>query len=148
MNDEALLKLADMLEADAANPKGMKFNLRKVIMVRTPLDTEPSISCGTVGCAMGLAALSGEFPGLGFTTNHGNEYTTKWKGLRCSYSEAAELAFDIGYYTAQCLFGPQYYPEYLMTGADAELEVARRIRFLVEHGSIVVGCDFTVRTGR
>src|SRR4051812_18831228 len=88
-----LLKLADLLEADAKNKKGVKFDL-EVIAQRSvpntdvygfedsdflPDDTVP-IDCGTTACAFGLAALSGVFrrqglsytiDGSGFTPIHG-----------------------------------------------------------------------------
>ena len=60
MNKKRLLKLADLLEADAKNKKGIKFDYWATANLADP--KEP-ISCGTSACAMGLAALSGPLHG-------------------------------------------------------------------------------------
>jgi hypothetical protein len=62
VNKKRLLKLADLLEADAKNRKGIKFDLGTVAMSSAEDgnfikgELEPSVSCNTVACAMGLAA--------------------------------------------------------------------------------------------
>lgn len=62
LNKENILKLAWLLEKEARNPT-VTFNMRFWGMV---YDTLQPHSCNTTCCAMGLAALSGEFPGLDY----------------------------------------------------------------------------------
>lgn len=66
MNKRRLLKLADLLEKDARNKKGVKFDLdqwgetekaRKFVKV----------DCNTQACAIGLACVSGAFKREGLT---------------------------------------------------------------------------------
>jgi len=63
MNKRRLLKLADLLEANAKNRKGARFNIRTWGDVDN--DAEPELSCGTTVCAIGLAAVSGAFKRAG-----------------------------------------------------------------------------------
>lgn len=83
MNKRRLLKLADLLEEDAANAKGVKFDLRVVAChakkhkeaPTSPYDDgryfrpgeRPTLDCGTAAGAVGLAVLSGAFKRQGFT---------------------------------------------------------------------------------
>jgi len=68
MNKRRLLKLADLLEADAKNKKGVKFDLGTWGNLNEGTPEEEVISCGTTACAAGLAAMSGAFKkeGLGY----------------------------------------------------------------------------------
>ena len=66
MKKQRLLKLAALLEEDAGNPKGMKFDLGYWAAPANLGDSDLSkkdfsVDCGTVGCAVGLACLSGAF---------------------------------------------------------------------------------------
>lgn len=90
MHADRLIKLAELLERDAANPEGVKFDLgtwaapsepyeryRRVQFAADDLGIDddlhgcgevmvgfahlPKITCGTTACALGLAMLSGEF---------------------------------------------------------------------------------------
>lgn len=95
MHKDRLLKLVDLLERDAKNPEGVRFDLgtwaapsekferfRGIYFAADDLgvdgdegrsnvpvspDKLPKVSCGTTACALGLAMLSGEFAewGLG-----------------------------------------------------------------------------------
>lgn len=133
MNNERLLKLADLLEADAAKPDGIKFNMHVVISPAEeannwPVGSVVKLDCGTQGCAMGLAALSGQFPGLSYSvTEFGIE--TVLNGEWVDFDHAACEVFDLEEHEADFLFLPGKYCE--AVGAAAEREVATRIRDLV-----------------
>lgn len=128
MNKRKLLKLADLLEKDAANPKGVKFDIR----TWGSSNKEPNVSCGTAACAMGLAALSGAFRGLKAKPAYcfwepDTNYITPWfddhEGM-----DAASALFDIRYEEAEWLFDPTSYSASRQTGKRGELAVAKRIR--------------------
>jgi len=141
MNKRRLLKLADLLEADAKNKKGIQFDIGTI---GQPSDFreqfKPGLNCGTTACAMGLAAISGAF-------NHGairlsfkvSEYDidTTINGRRHVYYVAASKAFDISEGAARFLFSTSFYDDYankhgeLPTGARGERYVAKRIRDFV-----------------
>lgn len=138
-----LLKLADMLEADAKNTKGLKFDLEQVGISSAFLeadfdktlglpDFKPEVSCGTTGCAMGLAAISGEFKkaGLSFMVDDKSVDTTI-NGHRVDYISAAKSVFGLKYIESQFLFSPDWYPYNKHKGAIGERFVAKRIRSLV-----------------
>lgn len=145
-----LLKLADLLDADADNKKGLKFDLRIALdpddMNRYKSDFEPEVSCGTVGCAMGLAALSGAFKRAGLSYQFEqvaaaegrvrNILNLTWGGYSELYIHAAAWLFDISEDEAHFLFSPGYYADRRgfdteIKGARGERRVARRIRKLV-----------------
>jgi hypothetical protein len=145
MNKRRLLKLADLLNADASNRKGLKFDLDYVgtsaqsieDTVAVPKDYKPGLDCGTAGCALGLAALSGAFKrptqdcaGLYFkASDSGIELTVNgvpgfW------FEEAGAQAFDIMRAESKFLFSPEYY-DGPQKGAKGERRVAKRIRDFV-----------------
>ena len=140
MKKQRLLKLAGLLEKNAKNKKGMRFNLN-VVITRSDrhrsnlfLDDPPKVDCGTTGCAMGLAGLSGKFKkqGLGFAVDgYGMAYLT-WDKKSMDYSYAAMRLFDISYTAANFLFHPNSYTGRI-TGRAGELKVAKRIRKFVKH---------------
>lgn len=75
------LKLADLLEKDAKNKKGIRFDLSTVFTATAleegkdiPSDYVPEVSCGTTACAMGLAAISGEFKRAGLSFQSGSPH--------------------------------------------------------------------------
>lgn len=155
MNKERLLKLADLLEADAANPNGLKFDLGYWGIDARQAEADSyekkqelqdlghcftkgqpvPVDCGTAACAVGLAALSGAFAPEGFTyqlTSMGDvepvyEEDTTWG--------AVERFFDLTDAQSTRLFMSSSYPE--SKGAVAELAVAKRIRGLCD-GTYVV----------
>ena len=151
MNKERLLKLANLLEQDAKNPNGIKFDLNW--WARPSIDSasqipywhdvkrEPAPSCDTTGCAMGLAAVSGIFKdeGLSYRISGRNievEYRDA-RGFQYSGFEAAQVFFDINHYQSYQLFNPDHYSSNTK-GTEAELEVVRRINQLVETGHITI----------
>lgn len=145
MEDKRLLKLADMLEADAANEKGLKFDMRtwgsraKDVSGNRNFEAtsdfkrknEVAVSCDTAGCAIGLACLSGSFKRAGLSYSVSDGYVTPtYNGLRNFY--AVEAFFGLDYRDAVDLFLPESYRT--RRGAKAELTVARRIRkFVKDH---------------
>lgn len=148
-----LLKLADLLEKDAKNKKGIRFDLSTVFNATaveegkaiTP-DYVPEVSCGTTACAMGLAAISGEFKraGLSFQSEVSAHWAQpylsmnmEWNGDVVSYIYAAVKLFHISNTAASFLFDPEYYKtksgrEAVVKGSKGELQVAKRIRNFVK----------------
>ncbi len=124
-----LLKLADMLERDAKNAKGMKFDLG-VIGVVGDIVSKVKLDCNTTGCAIGLAAISGQFQKAGLSYKFvGPWIDAAMHGRRTTYESAAKRVFGVSREEAVYLFSPQSYPVY--EGAQAELAVAKRIRQVV-----------------
>jgi len=126
---EKLLLLATKLEADAANPKGMKFDLANWFDAESIMKLEkdmvrPTPDCGTTGCAIGLAMITPEFLEEGFAAGMRRypDYNgdTGW--------EALESYFGVEYNDAIRLFMDDQYPKDLRKGAEAERAVAQRIR--------------------
>jgi hypothetical protein len=128
MNKRRLLKLADLLEKDAKNKKGIFFDLSVWGWVG---NEEEPLSCGTTACAMGLAAISGAF---------------KRQGLRCRFDEGGGIRIGFGrrwdaLLAARRLFGitdSEARQLFLYSGdiakirgAAGERAVARRIRDFV-----------------
>jgi hypothetical protein len=137
MNSERLLRLADLLEADAARPDGIKFNLGCLVELNPKDDSDKvSVNCGTQACAVGLAAISGAFEneGLGYTLEDGG-FEPIFGGEVCEWDWAAEKLFEIEPKVVNFLFTIDGYwgddDRLPMIGADAEREVAQRIRDLV-----------------
>lgn len=133
MRKDLLLKLADLLEADAVNPEGIKFDLAVWADLTHPnwSDKIP-MDCGTKACALGLAAISGIFEGEGLTM--GPVFPTLLKdGTRYTGYHAATHLFELtenDMADSVYLFSPSAYSGDI-TGAPAELQVAKRIRDLV-----------------
>lgn len=165
MHAERLTRLADLLRRDAANEKGVQFDLGTWsqpakdtllgqlvgYMSRVWLNAEPPpVDCGTTACALGLAAISGEFkeegldcefvPYWGFDDKqHARAHSEPPLGYhmypRCKGHtgfEAASALFDISDDDASYLFDPDCYSGDTPVGAQGELFVANRIeRFIV-----------------
>lgn len=135
--NERLLRLADLLEADAANPKGVKFDLgswaerpRAVLFPRQI----KKLDCNTQACAVGLACLSGAFTadGLSWKPMAGeNNIEPMFAGLE-GYVAVMEF-FDLDRGEAFHLFDMSHYTRDRLPsiGAEAERAVAVRIRELV-----------------
>lgn len=138
-----LMKLIALLEADAKNKKGIKFDLTVVAKPsdwssRFDLDKPVSLDCGTTACAMGLAAISGAFKRQGLSAGYDiglslndNRIWPKWNGCIIDYHEAAMELFGIDRWQAHYLFSPTEYPSNTRTGADAERLVVKRIKEVV-----------------
>lgn len=127
MNKRRLLKLADLLEADAKNKKGVKFDLSDWGYAE---NKKKPISCGTTACAMGLAVASGAFKREGLRSTYGDGFLLPLHRDREGFS-AAESLFDIGHDASTFLFSDSYYPRGKTKGAIGELFVAKRIRDFV-----------------
>ena len=139
MNKRRLLKLADLLEADAKNKNGIKFDLGT--WGCTFDNTGVSYSCGTTACAIGLAVVSGAFKRAGLTNynpNYNPRDITRSSILpvfngKTGFFATAEL-FAISEDEAQFLFSDEYYGSAVTVGARGERNVARRIRKFVAAG--------------
>lgn len=154
MRTDRLLRLADLLEADANNPTGVKFDLghwatsaehaEALDAQEATFDViqkkrfkegikEIPVNCNTAACAMGLAAISGAFKDEGlswtlFQCRNGTGELLPTLGTLAGFAAAARL-FDIDSNTTFNLFDPSYYD--VIRGKKAELAVADRIRSLV-----------------
>ncbi len=145
MNKARLLKMADLLERNANDKKGVKFDLGTWGM--SDDETMP-MTCKTQACAMGVAALSGVFKraGLRYEVVPGaltldfsldGRLHEGPREIDISYGdahgmEAAEKLFGLTELEATWLFHPDGYGEdAITTGKRAELAVVKRIRKLV-----------------
>ncbi len=140
---QRLLKLADLLEADAKDRNGIKFDYRNwgtTDGLERKVKHAP-VSCHTSACAMGLAALSGKFKrfGLDHQVETEQEYDGTfwgdiqflWKGRRIDGVTAARRLFGISFSDAHYLFvGGLGNVE--SRGAKAERAVAKIIRSFVK----------------
>lgn len=159
MKTELLTLLATKLRENAANPKGMQFDISA--WYKQGFNAENPISCGTTGCAMGLAALLPEFQALGLKPEicpdikdqladgqiAAIDVVYEHDGKTASGGVYAAMnLFEISYPVSESLFMPDDY-EYSgahLRGAAGELEVATRIEFLVDHGE----ADFLTKYSR
>lgn len=125
-----LLKLAALLETDAKDKKGCKFDLERVGQTA---GGEIGLNCGTTACAMGLASISGAFKrqGLSYKVD-GYQIWNMINKKVLDYDKAAMRIFGVTNVEAHNLFDPLYYPDSIRKGADAELYVANRIRKFVD----------------
>lgn len=130
MNKRRLLKLADLLEADAKNKKGVKFDLSSWGHTNGG-DEAPFHSCGTTACAVGLAVVSGAFKRSGLKNLFVGDGTicpsyngkSDWPATRDFFG----LSIDESHY----LFSEDHYPAEKSQGAIGERYVAKRIRDFV-----------------
>ena len=138
MNKRRLLKLADLLEADAKNKKGIKFDLGTwgYTEASNPFADDapdPAVSCGTTACAMGLAAISGAFKRQGLKATISQRPTGKYIAVRLGRREglsAATKLFGITMRVSEWLFLESGYRTDI-NGAKGERVVANRIRDFV-----------------
>src|SRR3990167_5294574 len=127
MNKRRLLKLADLLEADAKNKKGIRFDMGRWGFV---LDEKQPLSCGTSACAMGLAALSGTFKRAGLGTKIEYRFLRfTWNGRVVNGHTAGRRLFQIKESESFKLFGGD---DRLTEGAAAERAKAKQIRKFVK----------------
>lgn len=149
MNKKRLLKLADLLDKNAANKKGLKFNLHNwgdsVVaddqtsgLIRSvDGNVRFTMDCNTTACGMGLAAISGAFKRAGLEyiiSLHGRAafiYDFEMKGVAMDGIEAAMELFGISRSQALALFVGD--GQKRIRGVAAEMELARRIRYFVEY---------------
>ena len=141
MNRERLLKLAVLLESDAKNPNGARFDLETWASNAQGEADFPSprqfkkLDCNTQACAVGLACLSGIFKkdGLRWTSAPDeNNIVPRFKGK--DRFEAVEAFFDINERESRFLFVAAYYTrdDLSTAGAEGEIAAAKRIRRFVE----------------
>lgn len=135
MNKQALLKGAKMLDENARNFEGVRFDLYFWGHVH---NRRKKLSCSTSACAMGLFALSREFKRLKarilatgsvmivWGKNSDPDYTT-------SGIAAATALFDIPRSHAEALFIGISLPNF-GRGAKAERGLARGLRAYVRSG--------------
>ena len=147
MHKKRLLKLADLLEENAANRKGAKFDIGDW---GSSSSKEMTMTCGTQACALGLAAISGVFKkqGLSYHTHkflyydkhhcpsvpniHIDVIFTRKDGTKIFGFQAAEDLFDIDTAASFWLFSGDGLKH--QTGAKAERAAAKRIRKFVADG--------------
>lgn len=138
------------LRANAANPRGAKFDLsvwarpdtiegdRTLIQNylgeqarwRAEADGQVPVNCGTVVCAVGLFAIDGIFKdeGLGYKIDPHGMLLPVFKDYIAFHAAAA--LFGISYEDSRYLFDPECYYS-TPRGAEGELFVADRIeRFI------------------
>lgn len=133
---ERLAFLADKLEENANNPKGMKFDLS--LWSHTERAVPKAIDCRTTGCAVGLAGLLPEFVAEGFSIT-GNIFSTTTPRYVTDRENvegwrAVETFFDLSPEKAGWLFTEHRYQwdDLPTKGAAGELAVANRIREYLE----------------
>jgi len=129
MNKRRLLKLAALLEADAKNRKGVRFDYQQWAYLR---NEKAPISCDTTACALGLAAISGAFRragGLSYYRIFDGKIEFTVNGFLTSALNAAETVFDLAAAEARFIFVP--HGGDLFIGARAERAVAKKIRKFV-----------------
>ncbi len=156
MRADLLLRGAEVLEADANNPEGIKFDLgtwvadARINLVNGYLTEDREkykykdnevipVNCRTQACAFGLFALSGAFQeeGLGYKIISGAlQPMLKKDGQEFLAWDAVNLLFDIDDGQSQRLFSAANYEQDHRQGATAELAVAARIRRLIATGSV------------
>ena len=129
MNKRRLLKLAELLDADAKNKNGVKFDYYSWGWISNKADP---VSCGTSACAFGLAAISGAFKRAGLTYSLKPEGRLRFQlgGRAAKPIYAAQKIFDISETQAIHLFAPGLRDP--TTGAGAERFVARKIRKFIK----------------
>lgn len=154
-----LKRLEALLRADAKNAKGVKFDLSYWAAPSDSLSNaaypyrqggfktrkrEIAVDCGTTACALGLAAISGEFKKEGlkhtfFQNDFGFQLEPAIKNprTRCMATgfEAAEVLFGIDDDQAEFLFAPDRYAS-VPTGAKGERLVADRIKQFIKSGGV------------
>jgi len=151
MRADLLLRGAEVLEADALNPEGIKFDLgtwaadARINLVNGYLDPTTKkykykdneivpVNCGTQACAFGLFALSEAFKeeGLGYKIIGGTLRPMLKKGDGEFFDwDAVNLLFDLDDGQSQRLFSAANYDQDQRQGATGELAVAARIRQLI-----------------
>jgi hypothetical protein len=146
MNSTLLLRLADLLEADATKDDGVRFTIDVWGTVSEP---ERPLSGSTTACGMGLAALSGAFHDTGL------RYRLDYKsGIVIFMADWPTALIDMGrpMTAARCVFGlDEAQAEYLflggwpcdtseLIGAARERRMAQVIRqFVAEGGAATAG---------
>jgi hypothetical protein len=145
MREDRLLKLADVVEADANNPVGFKFDLATwaapIKVAENPTrydsgweqDAVIPLDCNTAACAVGVGCLSGAFKNEGLSYEIDNGMLSPTFQGRTSFGAVREF-FEIRQIDVEYLFVSENYDASLRKGRDGELAVAARIRQYVADG--------------
>jgi hypothetical protein len=131
MHKNRILKLADLVEREAASKKSAKFDMTSWGFHKKA----PALNCGTSACMMGLAAISGAFKHQGLRFDIlGNDISIRTtKGAWGGISSAVEL-FGITNTEAADLFYPDATrPNQGKRGARHH---AKRLRDFVANGGL------------
>ena len=129
-----MTRLADLLMKNSRNKKGLFFNYGDWGSVED--GKKPGMNCGTSACALGLAAISGKFPGLGYAIDRSSNNITLDTNLRkpgeyLTNPEIGALYFDLTDEESCHIFGGGIETEDSI-GAKAERAVAKAIRKFVK----------------
>ena len=128
-----MTRLADLLMKNSRNKKGLFFNYGDWGSVEA--GGKPGMNCGTSACALGLAAISGKFPGLGYRYSHGGlisiDTNLRKPSVRLTNVETGALYFDLTNDESYHIFGGGIATEESL-GAKAERAVAKAIRQFVK----------------
>lgn len=145
MKNKRLLKLADLLDEDAKNKKGIKFDMYQWGRVK---NADHPVSCGTHACALGFAALTGKFKGLGASISPDGRVRFKLDDILVEPDEVSKEIFGLTEDQFKYLFIGSAYLENEkfgvagMEGAKAERRVAKRIRRLVKNNGKIKETDY------
>lgn len=147
MNKDRGERLVVLLLADAAKPDGAQFDMSvwskatgTAYRESYPINmTAPiKVDCGTQACALGLAAISGEFAKDGLSWEIYKYWDGQTEGMLVptfngdrEYNAGKEF-FELTDVETAFLFDPATYPYNLTKGAKAETEVVNRIRWLLD----------------
>lgn len=144
--NDRLLKLANLLEADAKNKKGVKFDLEYwggiPSLDHNVKPPEIRADCSTAACAVGLACISGAFKRSGLTYTIGAKARYYGNNIKPVYGSLTEFAAAQAFFSIQRddfshLFSSTCYTQ--TEGAVAERAVAKRIRaFVKERGNSAI----------
>lgn len=130
--DQRLAFLADKLDENANNPKGMRFDLEAWLAddegIPHRTGGKPAIDCGTTGCAVGLAMLLPEFQAEGFHWNPAYFIGPEFE--RHSSWSAVNAFFGLNEFQSGWLFTQDAYNTFELPtkAAEGERAVAARIR--------------------
>ncbi len=91
-----------------------------------------TMNCNTRACALGLAAISGEFPSLTIKVDIAGDVVPYYRGQNGLH--AGIEAFELTDRQACWLFMPSSYGDSSLTGAEMELQVADRIHDMIKAG--------------
>ena len=143
MRSDLLLRLADLLETDAHNPKGAQFDLG-VWGIHVGEKPEDMPSCGTKACAMGLARARDLFIREGmlpYIKDAREPFIPLFVDPQCPIGfeevmvgfDAIEALFNITHEEAIWLFtgGAYKRDKIAVCEAEGELAVAARIKAFV-----------------
>lgn len=138
-----LAKLADVLEANARNKKGAKFDLGDIASLKWTYDAVDKkapvkMDCGTTGCAIGLACVSRAFKGLSVEQSDCGGLGLRMNGEPTNFRTIAEEYFGTSYDVSSALFTPEgmYWDGLATEQAAGERNVVKAIRYYLKTGEV------------